>query len=255
MSKDKNLPATNNGQETAVAVSTMADVTKYNAISRGERGVDILRENLGGDKLSEKHFGKINVPGGGGTMWKLPNPQGGKPVMAEEFAGVILHAQQVRAYWKTELSSSGAQAPDCHSPDGIFGIGEPGGDCLTCQMSQFGSGKNNSQACGENRNLYILREGSSLPTILKIPAMSIDVYKSYIANLPSYKYEIETIFFLSEAVSKGGITYSQVCFRQGAPFDNATVEKIKSYKDAFVATITGGERPNAESGASAQQAA
>lgn len=40
----------------------------------------------------------------------------------------------------------------CQSADDKHGVGDPGGDCATCAMAQFGSGKGNAPACSRFYN-------------------------------------------------------------------------------------------------------
>lgn len=87
-----------------------------------------------GEQLSLSSFPAIKIPAGGGLAWTLPD---GEP--AKEIQCVILHRQPVRAFWREAFSGEG-NPPDCTSIDNLIGQGDPGGECATCPLNEWGSG-------------------------------------------------------------------------------------------------------------------
>lgn len=170
-------------------------------------------EELAGLDLS---FERIKIPAGGGLIFEVPGETEDAPESVKEFSAVILCHQPVFSYYK-EKYTGGSNPPDCGSFDGIVGVGNPGGNCKTCPLNQFGSGENNAKACKNRRRIYILREGELFPVLLSLPTGSVKSFTKYLQKQILGKgkeasYAVVTKFGLKKAVNAGGIAYSQATF-------------------------------------------
>lgn len=201
-----------------------------------------LRENLGDQGLRPTDLDKVKVPSGGGSTWEVPTLQGNKPYQVLE--GIILHFKDVRAYWKEK--DGGNKPPDCSSPDGKHGVGDPGGDCAKCPFAQFGSatddGGNPSggQACKAVRLLLFLREDDMIPFLVPLPPTSLQNAKKYflrlVANGYPY-YSVTTQLRLEPAKNPKGKPYSKATLNMGRELKPEEFDKAKvigqAMKDLF----------------------
>src|SRR5436190_7928237 len=127
---------------------------------------DLVSEYLS-DGLSADDLHLVRIPAGGGQSWDLPGNES-----ARSFTGVILGIQNSRLYYKEKFTSGGLP-PECSSRDGVTGVGIPGGLCVACPMSQWGSASvGKGQACSQRKTLYVLRPDDVLPVRLQLPATS-----------------------------------------------------------------------------------
>ena len=149
-------------------------------------------------------FERIKIPSGGGIMFEIPGDDPDEPETVKEFSAVILYQHSLNAYYKSEYQG-GSNPPDCGSFDGHNGEGTPGGNCDTCPLNQYGSGKNGAKACKNRRRLYLLREGEIFPMILSLPTGSLKVFTRYLMR-------VMTRFTLKKTSSNTGINYSQAQF-------------------------------------------
>lgn len=117
-----------------------------------------------------------------------------------------------RTYWESEE----AVIPKCTSAWSDFpdaSILEPQGEnCLTCKLAQFGSGKNNSQACTASVRLFFLIDGNEerIPYIITLPPTSIKVWDLYLTKLErANKTYLEVMTTITLRKEKGaGFNYS-----------------------------------------------
>lgn len=187
----------------------------------------LIRDTFGGEKLSPSDFPRIKVPAGGGKIWTVPKLGGEEDV--KEFEAIVLHSQITRGYWPVEYDGSN-DPPDCFSPDGMTGIGIPGGDCDLCSNAEWDSGKNGSQACRQRRVTFLAMPDSILPYVLSIPATSLKGFREYLVQLLSARQgasDVLTRFTLTEDKNSGGIKYSKVVAESTGPVPNP--EAIKGY--------------------------
>ena len=201
---------------------------------------EIVKENLGGQAPGTFDLPRIRIPSGGGIAWTVPTLEG--PDAMKELRGVIIKWQTMRAYWATAFEDSGAGTPpDCNSADGEWGKGNPGGNCATCPLNEFGSGKDNSKACKEVRMLFVLRFGDILPVAIPLAPMSIKPCKDYFMGLASEKrvpfYGVETVLTLEQAQNKGNIKYSKAKFGYGRALTSEEVAYVKQFREAFGTVI------------------
>lgn len=203
---------------------------------------DVIRENLGGEPLSPFQLQRLAVPSGGGLFW---TDEEGKPVQYVD--GIIVHTHNARSYWKQGLDESGGGTPpDCFSPDAIMGHGDPGGPCSGCQFAQFGSEVRNGkpgpgQACKQVRQVYLLREGSFLPTVLIAPPGSLKSFQEYLISLSTKGVaysQVVTRLSLVEGKSSQGIKFAIV---KATALDKLTPEQaaaVRAYGAAFKSSLS-----------------
>src|SRR3990170_841785 len=112
-------------------------------------GLELMKENLGNFQISPWDMDKAAVPLGGQTTWQVPDLEDGSQSV-KSLEGIILHWMPYRRYYVSGLDEGGiAGPPNCFSSDGIEGVGDPGGDCESCELNTWGSGKNGGKACSE----------------------------------------------------------------------------------------------------------
>jgi hypothetical protein len=171
---------------------------------------DFIAEELAGFDVQ---LAKIKIPSGGGLAYEIPD-EDGEITPVKEFSGVVLYQHAAFVYYKTKYEG-GSNPPDCYSYDGMCGIGDPGGNCKTCPLNDFGTGENNSKACKNRRRLYILREGELLPMVFSLPTGSLNGYRDFLRrNLSRLKKccHYVTNFSLEKAVNVKGVPFSKAVF-------------------------------------------
>jgi len=194
-----------------------------------------LSQELEGLDLS---FEKIKIPSAGSTVFEVPGEEDDTDTV-KEFSAVILHHHTLNAYYKTKYTG-GNNPPDCGSFDGITGEGNPGGNCKSCPLNQFGTADEGAgKACKNRRRIYVLREGEVFPLLLSLPTGSLKEFTKYIKKLLGNGKKsnmVVTRFSLKKATSSGGVVYSQAQFavdraltpQEQALIDNLT-EQVKAY--------------------------
>lgn len=176
----------------------------------------LMKENLGGSDFTAFDLERMTIPTGGGTAWKAETLTGEESFPT--LAGIIVHYQDCRAYWKEEFS--GETPPDCASDDGRKGVGQPGGKCAVCPYAQFGSDPKGGkgQACKQVRRIFLLRPKTFLPVMLTLPPTSIKNCKQYftrVTNAGLPYWGVVTEIGLEKTKNAGGIAYSKATFRCG----------------------------------------
>lgn len=227
--------------EPTTALATV-DAAGYPVLFGGGDVTEALRENLAGERLNWSDLERVAVPAGGGLFWAV-----GDEPPTRNLDGIIVATGLVRSYWASGLEDNGGSSPpDCFSPDSITGIGTPGGSCEVCPLAQFGSAVKNGkegrgQACKQMRQIYLLREGSALPTLLVIPPSSIKSIKGYLLGLASkqgLRYsQVVTRFTLTEEKNADGIKFGMV---KASTLGKLTAEQaasVRSYGETFQASI------------------
>ena len=193
---------------------------------------ELIAENMGTESIEMNDLIRVKVPAGGGTIWSMPTIDG--EVDIKQIDGIIIYQTLKRAYWQEEYNGSN-DPPNCFSDNCLNGTGEPGGDCPSCPLAQFGSGKNGkSQACGMRRIMFILTANSLLPTVISLPAGSLKTSKSYMLALTGAQKkvnEVVTRFTLEKDKNADNIVFSKVNFAKVD--DVSDVVQIKAYSDAI----------------------
>jgi hypothetical protein len=193
---------------------------------------DAVAANLGGNGMSATDFERIKIPAGGGTAWTLQTLDGEE--MVKDLSGIIVAWRDTRAYWSVSMDQSeGNQPPDCSSVDARTGVGNPGGDCHSCALAQFGSDpKGEGQACKLVRQLFFLREENLLPEIVSLPASSIKAARQYFMRLASKAvpcHSVITRISLEKTKNGQGIVYSRATFASGGRLSAEQAAKIRDY--------------------------
>lgn len=177
-------------------------------------GLEMMKENLGNFQINPWDMDKVSVPLGGGTNWQVPDLENGAKAV-KTLVGIVLHWMPYRRYYASGLDDPGGQAgpPDCFSTDDVQGTGDPGGDCESCEMNVWGSGKNGGTACASQRLLFLLQPNAYLPLLIQLPRMSVKPLNQYLSRLASHGAQyshVVTSFDLEKAQQRtGGIQYSR----------------------------------------------
>lgn len=175
---------------------------------------DLIASNVGPEGMTQFDLTRAINPQGENVEWKIPGIEE-KPEMTDTIEGVIVYHRLVRAYYETEYKGGGVP-PSCASSNALQGEGNPGGDCLSCPLAKFGSGKNEGKACREIKQLYILRNGELLPTLVNISSVNVRRPKKYLLDLLSIKrlkfYQVVTKISLHPDKSSGGYDYARTDF-------------------------------------------
>ena len=185
---------------------------------------ELLTENLGGDTLTPNDLDRVVVPGSGGTTWTIPSIDG--EISASEIVGILVHTQTVRAYWEEDFTGGGTP-PDCRSDDGLTGVGNPGGNCLSCPLNQFDE-EGGAKACSESRLLFMLLKDETLPIVIKVPAMSLKNARMYLRGLTSKRQLIHSVYTrlaLEKDKNKSGIAYAKIVFSKIGDVEAPEVSK------------------------------
>jgi hypothetical protein len=207
----------------------------------------ILKDNLGAaGQLAVSDLTKIVIPGGGSTVWQMPNPVGGKPANLEEITCVIVAFKDQKAFWKESIDDSGGGTPpDCRSLDMIHGIGDPGGFCNggtdaqpePCPFNEFKSaneGEGEGKACKDLRFLFILEGKSRIPKLLIVPPTSLKGMRRYFLDLAGQEipfYGVITSLTLVQDKNKKGIKYSRVEASAVADLSEQELAIAKQFKE------------------------
>lgn len=181
--------------------------------------LSVLSDNLADGTLSVRDLDRITVPAGGSTTWSIATLNGTEDTKALD--GVIVYWRDGRAFWRKGFEETGSGTPpDCISYDGLVGEGDPGGACVRCPMSQFGSAErvfgrrgSSAQACRATRLLFLLRPADMLPVIVRVPPSSLKDVRGYFvqltrAGLPYYG--VVTRLTLERDKNASGIVYSKI---------------------------------------------
>lgn len=226
-----------------MAASTeLIPVEEYAAITMPQADLmEVIRENLGGETISEFDLDRVKMPSGGGRTWSVPTLDGEED--KREVEGVIVYYRDARSYWSTPFEG-GSEPPDCSSPDAQFAQGDPGVSvptdphgrliCAQCPHSQFGSaeGDSNAQACRLGRLLFLLTPETLLPLVVALPPTSVQFAKRYFLRLASRAVPysgVVTKIGLDKTKSGGGIEYSIATFSMGARLEGEQLERIRAY--------------------------
>lgn len=197
----------------------------------------LVKENLGDEGIGVFDLDRIKIPSGGIDQWAVPTLEG-TTEMVKELTGVIVYKKLVRAYWSKSLDDGGATAPDCKSDENVIGVGNPGGDCYECPLSQFGSAVNKDaspgkgQACKLMMLIFLLGEDGFLPKIVVCPPTSVAPMRKYFVRLTSEAIMLSTIITKLELdidKNDAGIKYSKAKPSIAGMLNDEAKTQIKSY--------------------------
>ena len=192
---------------------------------------EAFREEM--DGLSVE-FDRVKIPAGGGMAFEVPG-ETEEVDYEKELVGVIVDHHPVNSYWPESMSGEN-NPPDCSSNDGKVGIGDPGGECATCYLNKWGSGKDGKgKACKNMHRVYVLREGEMFPLLLTLPPTSIRNFSGYMAKRIVGKgrrsFAVITRVTLKKVESGSGHSYSQAQFVVVGSLDSDAAEAMQAYSD------------------------
>ena len=194
-----------------------------------------IRENIGNDRITDRDLDRIVVPLGGGLNWTVPTLEGEDSIKTLD--GIIVHWTAPRAYWATGMEVGGNTPPDCSSHDGEIGYGQPGGDCFTCPLNQWGSAEGGSgKACKEKRMLFLLRASDLLPIVIQAPSTSIQPIKKYLLRLASQGlpyWSVLTSLSLEKGANSAGIAFSRISPKSAGPIPEEQRGILAEYVQAI----------------------
>jgi len=193
---------------------------------------ELIRINMGEEDINAGDLVKVKVPSGGGTLWEIPTINGAEG--AKELTGVIIHMRRNRAYWPGR-EPVGGEAPQCRSDDMKVGIGDPGGACDVCPLNQFESATSDDgspgrgKACKETVQVFLLREGDKLPTVVRFPPGSLGDFKKWRLQLDVPYFYCVTSLSLHSDKNESGTKYSKIQAELKEVLDGEAREGIVSY--------------------------
>jgi hypothetical protein len=186
---------------------TNKEILALSNANMGTRGVDLTQ------------LDRVLCPTGGGQSFELPTLDGTTSV--KHISGFIVAWRESRLYYDTPYGEGGIKKiPKCKSQDGVWGVGDPGGDCEQCPYSQFGSDPKGGrgQACKQIRQMLFLRDGEIVPNLINIPPTSLKNARQYFLRLLSARvphWAILTNLSLERTQNSDGINYARIVFSSG----------------------------------------
>ena len=192
-----------------------------------------LSVNLGAGGLSAFDLTRLRVAPGGTNEFISETFEGERREKTVE--GIITVVRDVRSYWEKAYGQGEPSPPDCQSPDGVHGYGDPGGVCARCPKNVFGS-KGRGKACSEMKQLFIHRGSSLLPEVLQLPPTSVAVCKRYLLWLAGQQapyYSVITQVSLTQASNANGIKYSEARFKKIADLSEEETQRMNGVHNDF----------------------
>ncbi|MBQ1792051.1 MAG: hypothetical protein II008_17885 [Oscillospiraceae bacterium] len=173
-----------------------------------------------GDILNRNIFGVITIAGGGAGVFKVLEPGAEETTNGvQEITGVIVASHLVNVRWGHDYGTrQQGERPICRSMDGLSGVDQETGEthsCAACPYNQFGE-NGERKACGNKRQLYIMREGDLLPVLFALPPSALKAFDNYRVQasltLRTPMSALVTRITLKNKVSNGGSEYSTPVF-------------------------------------------
>ena len=227
------MPEDNNPQE-GTSLPAKQAMENYNVLHFDEDKLSgiltALKDNLGGQSITDRDLPRIVVPAGGMEVWAVPTSE--KAEYHNTIEGVIIHTTTPRAYWEKKLDDSGRTPPDCSSADGMRGTVY--GSCVVCPYNQWGSDPDgNGKACREQRLLFMLTPGNLLPTVVQVPPTSIDTIKKYAINLATKaksQWTVVTALGLTKVAAEP-FPYSRIVPNEVAEVPEELIQRVQVYRE------------------------
>lgn len=226
--------------------------SQYLALQMGKDEVQSLIEaNIGSRQLDAFSLDRIKLPTSGSTTWVYETLEGEQT--AKEISGIIIHWATRRSYW--ESPDPDGSPPQCSSPDGLQGFGDPGIACHDCQFNKFNTDQKGGpgKACTEFRQLFILREDSLLPIVVNATPGSLKAVDSYFNRLlgAGIKFtSVVTSLALSKERNKGGTDYAQIVPTMKSRLAPDAVEAVENVAAMYARVFEGNarvfDRPDAD---------
>lgn len=197
--------------------------------------MEALAENLGGEGLNVWDLDRVKIPAGGGTTWSVPTLESPDGEDRKELLGVPVFWKYSRVYYEHEMGDGESGPPQCKSNDGKWGVGDPGGACATCPLSQWGA-NDERPACKQQVEVFLLTEDAIMPTAIVLPPSSIKPWREYLKKtslrgIPYYGAQLSLT--LMKDKSPGGIAYSKINPSFKARLPKETALRLKEFKAAL----------------------
>lgn len=212
----------------------LVPVAKYAAVQMDPAELmSVISENLGQEEISEWDLERVKMPSGGGSVWEVPTLEGTDT--AKELVGVMIHVKTSRGYWP-EKYSGGDDPPQCSSPDGEIGFGDPGGACDACPLNAWGSAEDGEgKACKEMRQIFLLTAEDLLPMVVTLPPTSLKNARKYLLGLSSKgkRYSAVVTKIGLEKERNEVAEFSTATFTLGGVLEGDEAERVRSYADAL----------------------
>lgn len=197
----------------------------------------IIRENLKNQPLSLGLFDIVKSPSGGSTVFSVPGLAGEEA--EKELTGIILDYTTPRAYWDSPDPVEGTP-PVCMSQNSIISF--DGKACAHCPFNDFGSknGESNAKACKESVLLFLLRPGSVIPLLVRIPVTSKNRFLRYSTRLLCTLTPISSVvtkITLEKATSKGGKPYALFNFEAVSTLEPEEAAQAKAFGRQFMEIV------------------
>lgn len=229
--------------ETAEAVMPDASLVPANSGYPALSGnaLSIIQENLKRQPLTLDLFDIVKSPSGGATTFSVPGLSGEEP--EKELTGIILDYTTPRAYWDTPDPVEGTP-PVCMSQDSI--VSYDGKACAHCPYNDFGSkdGESSAKACKESVLLFLLRPGSILPLLVRVPVTSKGRFLKYSTRLLSGLKPVSSVvtkITLEKATSKAGKPYALFSFEVVSVLGPEEAAQAKAYARQFMELVNTSE--------------
>lgn len=213
--------------ETAIVPISKYAIAKWDPEAIGE----ILADNAGTVGYTREDFNKATFPTGEVRQFAVPTAEGRG--LVETIVGVIIDFRDIRAYWEKAYDGSGTP-PDCSSEDTITGVGNPGGNCHSCPLSQFGSAAQGAgQACSQRRPLFVMQHNEILPLIVSLPPTSVRPCIKYFMRLSGNSQRFNSVITGIGLGTPVGKTYAQATLRRLELLEGQDVEHFRAITKAF----------------------
>lgn len=223
----------------------LVEVKDYAALQQSPAQLnEIIKANLGNQKLSEFDLDRIGMPTGGRTKWTVPGLEGEEEVA--ELTGVIVHWKESRSYWTTSYEDTGGGTPpDCSSRDAVRATSTEGFDpgapkdpdgfflCEGCPLAVYGSDPregSNSQACAQRRQLFLLTPEDILPVVVSLSPASLGAANKYFMRLSKAQvpyFAVVTTLTLEQHAKP--VKHSRAVFKMAQRLEGDHAEKIAQY--------------------------
>lgn len=192
-----------------------------------------------GEKLGVQDFTKLKVPSGDGApVFCIESVDGIQTPATVDC--IIIDQQPINVYFDTPYDGDKVP-PTCVSPDGIKGVGTPGGDCATCPKNQWQSDKNErGKACANRRHVLALVEGEVFPIFINMPPTSIKSFRTYLRGLIKKTLLMSnciTRIGLEKTKNENGLDYFSMTFTLVGTVTPEQKPLVKQYKEAMAGIL------------------
>lgn len=230
--KDEQEETQDEAPSTQLAVSTFAEM-----LPEGVDYTEVL-DNL--REMDEIEFPRIKMKKGKFVLTEDPNDKG-----VEEFTGVLLYHGRQNTFWQAGFDKNNITPPDCSSTDGKLGSkqreGNKFGTCADCHFNQFKSHPSGKgKACRNQVKLYILRQGTLVPTTLLIAPTSLGVFnRGFLLDQVTQKglayWKVTTTF---TAYQQDDETFARVKFAVQGVFKGDEAARVKELREFWLTAIS-----------------